>query len=64
MGLLFHCENNKNYINIIIEPCFIIGLKLNLRQGQDSIQLLSASEKVEPLTLMQPLISDIQTCKR
>lgn len=41
-----------------------IGLKLHLRQHHESIFLLGASEKVDPNTLMKPVISDIQNCKR
>lgn len=43
---------------------FHIGLKLHLRQHHESIFLLGASEKVDPNTLMKPVISDIQNCKR
>nr|XP_022293442.1 uncharacterized protein LOC111104031 [Crassostrea virginica] len=57
-------NRSKRWLGLHCIQMQLAGLKLNLRQGQDSIQLLSASEKVEPLTLMQPLISDIQTCKR
>ncbi|XP_062587706.1 uncharacterized protein LOC134249366, partial [Saccostrea cucullata] len=51
------------YLNLSLLS-FKIGLKLPLRQQHDTISLLCASEKVEPMTLMKPVISDIQSCKR